>query len=416
MGRGCSKIKSDRILFFVFLLAVFIDAVNGVLQKKVGITTPIGIIYRGGVFIYLFPYLFRNKYKRQIVCFILFVLLCLLLWVVFYGSNPIKEAEWVIRYSYFFVFLNYFCLKRDSLSPEIVFKYILRYGLFISSIIILCYFTDSGIKSYGEGEYGWGEKGFFIATNDIGLTILCSLICSCIYYNAYCEKKGEEVLSLFIVALGGILVGSRVCFFFIPFTLLLFILYKARRTRNKLVVIIVVSLICYAAIYVGYEIYQMFDDYALARLTRESFENARTILTDEAKKHIANFDILGVLIGKGADNLHNVVGKGLGIDGERAVEADYYEIVGSYGYFLGGIIIFFYLKIAIRSFIYFYEIIQFRSFCIMYMFLSFILIAYFAGHAVTNMMATPILAYIGSLLLAPRRKYVNWTNSHKDNH
>ena len=383
--------NSDRILFIVFILAVFIDAANGILQKKIGITTPIGVIFRGAVFFYFFLYLFKNRYRTHFYFLIIFIFMCLLLWSIFYSANLIREFQYLIRYAYFFVVLNYFSLHRDKYNLAIVYKYIMKYGFIISSIILICYFTGFGVKSYGEGEYGWGEKGLFIATNDIGLTILCTLVCSCIYQHLYCRKKWE-ITYIIVIALGGILVGSRVCFIFIPFTLLLFTLYKAKKTKNKIIVILSMSLTMCVVIYIAYQIYQMLDDYALAKLTQEGFENARTKLTDEAKRHISNFDALSVLIGEGVGNLHDNVGRGLGIDGEKFVEADYYEIVGSFGYLLGGMILFFYLLMAIQSIKYFLKRRNFESFEIMYMILSFIVIGYFAGHAATNMMATPVLA------------------------
>ena len=405
MASIVKKTNSNRILFYVFILAVFVDAANGILQKKVGITTPIGIMYRGTLFYYLFLYLFKSKYKTLIGLLIFLVLICLFCWVAFYNAIVPKEIEYLIRYSYFFVFLNFFCLKRNCFDAESVYKHILIYGLLISTIIIFCYFTGFGIKSYGEGEYGWGEKGLFIATNDIGLTIICSLICSCIYQQLYRRNKWT-LLCIVIISAGGILVGSRVCFGFIPFTLFLFALYKGKKTRNKFIVLLAGALIIYVVVYVGIQIYSMLDNYALAKLTKEGFESARTILTDEAKKHISNFDVLSMCIGEGAYNLHLIVGKGLGIDEERAVEADYYEIIGSYGYLLGGIVLLSYLKIAYNSVKHFFMRVCFESFEFAYLCLSFIVIAFFAGHAVTNMMATPILAYVASRLLQPQRKIV----------
>lgn len=397
------KVSNTKvILILIFIIAVFVDAANGILQKKVGVMTPIGIIYRGTIYSYLFSYLLKNRYKTIIYIFSIFVLLSLLLWVVLYDASLFKEAEFLIRYSFFFVLLNFFYIKKRSLQPKYVYKIITQYGFLISSIIIICYITGFGISTYGEGEYGWGEKGLFIATNDIGLTILCSLICSCIYHNNYSSSKWT-ILFLPIIAVGGILIGSRVCFLFIPFTLFLYVLYKAKQTKNKLIVTISIALMVYLLVYVGILIYSMLDDYALSKLTKEGFENARSFLTDEAQKHISNFDALSFLIGKGANNLHSFVGARLGLGTERYVEADYYEIIGSFGYFLGGIIICYYLKIVLKSIKCFFAKRVFESFEIMYLTLSFIVIAFFAGHAATNMMAAPILA-VTSILLWKKSK------------
>ena len=131
MASIVKKTNSNRILFYVFILAVFVDAANGILQKKVGITTPIGIMYRGTLFYYFFLYLFKSKYKTLIGLLIFLVLICLFCWVAFYNAIVPKEIEYLIRYSYFFVFLNFFCLKRNCFDAESVYKHILMYGLLI---------------------------------------------------------------------------------------------------------------------------------------------------------------------------------------------------------------------------------------------------------------------------------------------
>ena len=395
MSDNYKFLNAERILFLVFTISVFIDAANGTLQKKFDISTPIGILYRGSLFLVLIRYLFYNKLRDLIFLFIFFLLICLLIWYSFYKANIAKEIESIIRYSYFFVFFNYFTKLRARLSSEIVYKYIFDYGLLISLIIIACFITGTGIKSYGAGEYGWGEKGLFIATNDIGLTILCSLICSCLYHHQYSYSL-RTFLRVLIIAFGGILVGSRVCFVFIPLTLLIYILYMSKKSSNKVLFIIGIILLIYLAVFIGFQIYTLLDDYALAKFTKEGFENARSVLIDEAKIHISNFDVLSFFVGEGACNLHKVVGNGLGLDGERSVEADYYEIVGSYGFILGGIIVLFYLKIFLNSILLYIKKTCFETFIFMYFTVSFIVIAFFAGHAATNMMATPIFAYIVS--------------------
>lgn len=388
-----------RLLFFLFIFSVVIDVINGYLQLQLGYMTPIGVIYRGGVFAYMIPSLLKNKIiSVRLFLLVLLISFAFIVWVLIYNAHISTEVEFLIRYSYFFIVLNYFYVNKDSFPASKILNYVRFYGLLIALVIIFGYITGLGFNSYSEeGDYGWGSTGFFIATNDVGLTILCCLISACIYHS---EVKSNIVslAIIFVIAVGGILIGSRVCFLFIPFTLLLYAFYKAINSKKIYLILILVPLVLFAIVYIGIWVYNLLDDYALSRLTIESVENARTVLTDEAKKYIHNFDITSSLLGRGVGNLHEFVGRRIGYDGERSVEADYYEIVGSYGYFLGGIVLVSYILIVIKAIRCYFKNKSFESFGFMYMTISYIVIAFFAGHAVTNLMAAPVFA-VSTILL-----------------
>lgn len=394
---------NKNFLFFLFPFSIVIDVINGYLQLQLGLITPIGVIYRGGLFAYMLHSFLKNKVGQSMFILVTgLVIFSLMLWMFFYGANIIKELEFVVRYAYFFAVLNYLYVYRMYYKEEFMLKYVRYYGLLIALVIILCYVTGLGFSSYGDGEYGWGTTGFFIANNDLGLTLVCCLIMSCVYYNLF--PTSSSLIGIMIIAVGGVLVGSRVCFVLVPLVLL-FQMYSAfMKTKYKFIVGVFIVCIIFVVVSISIIVYETFDDYALARLTVEGFENARTILTDEARHYIALFDPLTFFFGAGVQNLHMFVGQKLGIGVERYVEADYYEIVGSYGYLLGGILLYAYLRIVYLAFMYYLKNRNINTLFLFFICFFFVGAGLFAGHAATNMMATPVLAVSTMIVLNKREK------------
>ena len=385
------------ILCALFVVAVIVDALNGFFQLSVHIDSPIGVAYRGAIYVFLFySFICNLQISHQLIIFF-FLTLLLSVWCLFYNASLFYELNFIIRFSYVFLLFTYFQIHWKNFTNEELYKYCTLYGSLISFVIVFSFVLGIGHSSYGD-DFGWGTTGLFIAQNDLALTIVCTLIMACMYYNKY-NQTLLSLVRLFFIALGGILTGTRVCFIAIPITLAIQGCFIIRLKGHIVQKILLTLLLIIVLPIVGWLIYLALDSYALAKLTIESMGNARTYLVDYAKAHISTFDELSFFIGKGVGNLQHYVARGYSGFEYKMVEADLYEIIGAYGFFVGIIIISFYLYVAYISIVTFCQNRDKEYFFCALLLILYVVIGYFAGHAATNVMAAPIYAIVANRIL-----------------
>lgn len=392
-------IITKHIPLLLFIISVVVDSINGFLQLSIHIESPIGILYRGALWLYLLISLARNiTIDKQLVA--LFVLISVLsIWCIIYEADLFHELNYLIRYSYAILLFFYFRQYWLEYPLRLLYKYATLYGFLISSVIIGCFALGIGYNSYGD-DYGWGTTGLFIAQNDLSLTIACTLIMSCIYYNKYNHSFCSFAL-VFFIGIGGILIGTRVCFISIPVIITLqgiIILNKKGYVLHKILISIMLVIVIP---FVAWLVYLALDSYALAKLTLESLGNARSYLTDYAKEYIYSFDYISSIIGEGVGNLQHFVARGYSGVKFRMVEADLFELIGSYGFVLGSLIVLFYLTIAGISVFSYLQQRTIENMWLSVMFLLYVAIGYFAGHAASNVMAAPVFAIAANRLITP---------------
>ena len=126
---------------------------------------------------------------------------------------------------------------------------------------------------------------------------------------------------------------------------------------------------------------------------------ARDFLIDGAKKHMSEVDGMTWFVGEGAYALFSSVAQVSGEgEGQRVVEADFYEIIGSYGYLLGGAIMFPFCFYALGAVNVWLRERNYLVFCMMVLLVSFIIVSFLAGHAIKNVMFAPVYGIAVSLL------------------
>lgn len=405
-----SKIyKSDFILIMLFVVSVIIDSINGYLQEK-GIFTPIGITFRMGMFFLLFPSIFRlsgrNKIFTQYVSYIILIFsLALAYWVISYPDTLItNEVEVAIRilYSYSLIafFLNFANASRTLL-------YIEKYATIIAAIIIFSFITGIGRNSYGE-TYGFGMKGFFIAGNDLGLTLILSLLLSTLHlFKSFSKILATKVL---IIAIACFLIGSRVgmfgCMLIIVYAILYYIFFYKTATKKvryykRLYGFTLIPAVIFSVLLILNWTYQnIFDPYTQKRLSAESIMSSRTNFVNPAKNRIKEFSTSEFFFGCGETQFYKYIGDSMSlIKKSKSVEADFYEIIGTNGFVLGGLIYSLYLIFTIYSLYNYYRDRTFLNFSLFVFFTLFLIIGFMAGHAIKNVMAAPVYAYAVSLLI-----------------
>ena len=180
---------------------------------------------------------------------------------------------------------------------------------------------------------------------------------------------------------------------------MLYNIFKSKESK----VFVVTSTVCIMsfAIYAGTKIYSQLDDWTIQRFEMESMQDARSYLKESAVDYIGKMDGISLLVGRGYGKLSNHVAQGImTADYEsKSVEADWHEMIGSYGYLLGGLIILFYIYMCFKSYrLYKYDK-SIDNLSYLAITLLFVTIAYFAGHAFSNVLVAPIYAIVISNIL-----------------
>ena len=392
--------RISRILFvLLFIVSVIVDCVNGYMQTFMGLHTDVGFLLRGTIMLICIPSLIKHPIlKKALIPFIFIYVLSLCIWII---NNPSVEISVEIsklsKYLYVYFLFAFFYIHWQQLSYKQLLNYISNYATIIAIVLILCYTFNFGISSYGAGNYGWGTQGLFIAGNDLGLTLVLSLIMSCLLYVKF-EPTILLLSKIVIIAIGSVLIGTRTCFIMIPLIMISFIIYLAmgggKKRRYVLSFFLIVLLVYFVPRFVV-SIYEQFDTYAMNRLTLESLENARTSFTEPAKQYIASFSGPSYIIGNGYTLYLRWIGADIGIESKSA-EADIYDVIGPYGYVFGTVFLLFYISCFLTSIASYFK--KKGRDELIYMFAIFVFtgISILSGHALNNVLVAPIFAIIAT--------------------
>lgn len=391
----------------MFIYSILIDCINGILQESYEIVFPIAVVYRGLIILLTVPFVFKNLvfWGNKLILLILIIYgFALFLWKINYNVPFIFEINNFIRVFYFYCILSYFIYYKNEFDKKRLMKLVFRYGFYISVVVIFGFFTGLGYRSYGE-EFGFGTKGFFVAGNDLGLTVLFTLGFGLILF--FTDRNWTSFSKLLVITLACFLIGSRTGWFgcfLLWFLSILYIIFKKDPTlgfdlkKRFLFFFGVLSVFGYAIIQFVSFITSL-DAYVLERLSVEGIMSSRTVLIESAKTVIANFDTLSSLIGRGTYHLFRFSAESLGTRGDfRMVEADFYEYIGSYGYLFGGLILLLYILFFFRSIISLRKKTDFSGYVFSILLLLFLGVGYSAGHAISNTMVAPAYAVVVLLI------------------
>lgn len=386
---------------FPFLLLSFpvvIDIINGYLRGVDGMGESfVGVIYRGMVILFSAIYLFRNKYSNYIKILILSSI-ALLIYHILIGaySNGVFMA--LVKTMNFYFVLSIILKSRYFLDCEIVIKTAVLYGVLAAVVLIYCFVTGAGYAAYTENTFG--TKGFFVAMNDVGLTILLLNILACYSF----QKTGDVFyfVALMIMSIGSCLVGSVACYLGTAFILLFLALsvllvkfedYKSSSKMKMITLLLILVIFNYILAKVISVIQG--DSYLSKKYENISAifleASGRGYLVEASVKTIASFDLFDWCFGKGdlylIENQHH-----LHWGDPKLAEVDPLDLVGQYGLFFSIPILLFPIKkliICIRNFIKCHNILDY--WCII-AFLCFIGHAFYGGHAYTSPLVLSYLA------------------------
>lgn len=397
-------------LYFIFVFALFVDILNGYFQQMLKIEPLFPVLYKGLVIIYLSKYLLNSKscifvMVRYMVC--LFIVLLFYWLVTSNRSNYMYDISSFMKIIYAYFVLLYLINYRRLLPESTIMNFVLFYGVFIAIFIIFGFFFGLGTGSYSEESFG--NKGFFIAGNDIGLTMLIANCMACYSYLFF--KKYCYLLCMFTISTGSVLLGTftgigGTLIIIISFLMAIyFFKFRDYKPSKKirffsaifllLMLVPVINLFIYIATY---------DLYMLDKFTSISellFENkARETLTDSANFILSKYSLLDWLFGKGSE-FFALMGDQIGAYrmSFRAVEQDVFDIIGPYGILLGMPLIVFPFYVLFKA-IFCYI----KTHFIFYFWASVALTIYcahgiYAGHAFTSIQPSTVTIAIAALVL-----------------
>jgi hypothetical protein len=150
--------------------------------------------------------------------------------------------------------------------------------------------------------------------------------------------------------------------------------------------------------YVAVNYIKNYNDFMKSKFTFEYVikGDARNRLKDAAIKNIRSYGIIDFLLGRGCSNVYYNMGIIADQTSRRMVQAelDQYDLLSSYGIFLGGIFLIIPILLTIRFIKHFFKYRTSFYFFSSLAMLLFIFHGFTAGHAYTNVMVMPVVAVL----------------------
>lgn len=300
-------IRLNKIFPFLLLtFPVIVDIINGYLKGTDGSgDSLLGILYRGIIILFSCFYLFRTRYSNYIKVLLLSAVFLSVYQLIIGGFSSRTFMMLIKILNFYFVISLLLGCKYFSSYTQVV-RSAIWYGVIAAFILIYCFVFKVGYGSYTDETFG--TKGFFVAMNDVGLTILLLNILAC--YSFQKTKNNNYLLASLVMSGGACLVGSMACFFGTAFILLSFAIsvlfmdfedYKSSRTLKIIVVLFLFVIFNFLVIKI---ITIIQEDSFLSRKYADIMEvflsaSGRDRLIDAAVRTIGNFNVFDWFFGKG---------------------------------------------------------------------------------------------------------------------
>ncbi len=384
--------------FFLLAFPIVIDAVNGYLKGTDGSgDSLLGIVYRGIIIIFSCFYLFHTRYSNYIKLLLLSVAF-LFVYQIVIGGFSTRIFMLLIKILNFYFVISLLCGSKYFSSYTQIVKSAIWYGVIAAFILIYCFIFKVGYGAYTDETFG--TKGFFVAMNDVGLTILLLNILAC--YSFQKTKKYIYLLASLVMSCGACLVGSMACFFGTALILLFFAIsvlfmnfedYKSSRVLKFIVVFLLFVIFNYLIIKI---IAVIQEDSYLSRKYADIMEvllsaSGRGILIEASTHTISDFNIFDWFFGKG--NLYLIENQRfLHFGDPKEAEVDPIDLIGQFGIIFSFLILYIPIKklvFCIKCFFLKHNIFDYWSVIALFMFIGH---ACYGGHAYTSPLVLTYLA------------------------
>lgn len=198
--------------FCLVILPVFVDMAYGALggAGRAGLFS-VGVLFRGGLTVLAFYLVLRLRacpLKAPLLVFFVIFLFSNLVWAlasdVYSLAHELSQGmkvsfPWLV--AGIFLYLD----RQARIQPFYLLSLMAWAGLLSASSILAGAALGVGHQTYGDWSYG--SKGFFNAQNDIGLTLLLTLVASVVVLVQ--TRKLVHLVITGVIAIAGLLLGTR---------------------------------------------------------------------------------------------------------------------------------------------------------------------------------------------------------------
>lgn len=384
--------------FLLLFFPIIIDCLNGYLKGASGEgESMVGILYRGAVVIYALPYLLKNIFSKYIF-FILVISFISFSYHIIMGYFLISSISNLIKVLYIFCVLSILLKNKYFDNIWTILNCAIGYGLAAALVLILSYFLGFGYNAYLEDSFG--TKGFFIAMNDVGLTILLLNALSC-----FCFLKTKKVLYLIatlIMSIGTVFVGSMACYFGTGAIMLCFffnIVFNNTKDyrssfKQKIIVIFIFSLGLIESI--SFIVNSILSDSYLSKKYSDIIGifmemSGRDYLIEASFETFEKFSLFDWLFGTGIQFSISIQYI-LGLNNPKGVEVDPIDLIGIYGLIFAILLMIFPIRILGKTIKSYLKNKDLLSYWLTIGLSFYILHAIYGGHAYTSPLVSSYLA------------------------
>ena len=378
------------IPFIVLTFPLIIDCLNGILRGSTGEENSIiGILFRGLIIGYSF---INGALKSEFILKSIYYSILYIITQIILGSFSFSCIIFLIKILYAFFVLVILLKNKKFEDIENTINFALLYGVGASIVLITSFIFGFGYSAYVDG--GFGTKGFFIAMNDVGLTILILNGLSCLYYQK--TRKKLYLLYTLIMFTGSCLIGSMAGFFgsailFIGIftSIILFRFSNYRSNIKEKVIILLISFVIITFLIQTFVTIILEDAYLSKKYSDLSETilsiSGRGILIDGALYAIKTMNPLNMLFGLGK-NYDVLIGNyvGGGKDFLKSAEVDPLDLYGTFGLILTILILYYPIKTFITSLYYYSKYKSIDNYWIFIITTIFIIHSIYGGHAFTS--------------------------------
>ena len=382
----------------ILIIPVAVDFFNGLIFYVSGSEVSVGSLYRVMLIGLTLPFIILTKNRFiKIWCSVMFLMFLISFCIWNFTADFVElktELEFLSRIMFPYFLLAYFLYLQEQylLKFEDIQKQLNIFGTIIGGMIVFSFITGIGIKTYDD--YSYGVKSFFIAVNDVGLCLLiCFASCLSRMLAEFTLTRAVQAILCFVGLLAtGSRTGTAGAAVVMVFFLVLPMFYGKANIKMsstfKITMLTVMLSGTALMVKVAYDYIQEYP-YMLEKFESMGEESARAHLENAAMNRITNRPVYMQVFGEGTFAFHKYVEifntGGKTYAKGKWVEQDIMDMIGSYGYVVGGMMLGFPVLILILIGLKFLtQGRRFRDVAFCTMTGLFVMHAFTAGHAINS--------------------------------
>lgn len=396
------------LLFMILVFPVLVDLLNGFLTYGWGLDFSIGVLYRGLIFFAAIPFLVVNKNKSwniyiTIICGVW--LLGCLVWAISGYFAPVKELMFFVKmiYPLMLVPLIFYIINKYKIQLEQLVLFPVTYCFLAAASIVFSLITGMGIE-YTASKYSFGAKSFFVAQNDIGLSMLIGFTMS-----LYLFFKSFSIRYFFMsaVIMAGLLglstrTGILGAIGVFGFLMVAIMFYGKKSVQiSHLYKGIIFLFFSVAAVFSVIKIIEFISEYnyMIKKFETLAYEQPRQILFEAGTNRINNRHWIYNLFGEGTVHFREEVGNNLiGMrtvsDDGQPVEIDYLDLIGNYGLILSVFVLLFPVYLFFKISASFFIKREFSDLIFLICISLFLIHSFLAGHAMISPLVSTVMVVV----------------------